>query len=112
MRAGKLRHYISIQRNSTGVRNVSGGVVEGWTTEFKTWAEVWDLRGREYVARQQVRAGVTHIVKMRYTTLNSSTELTPENSRINNNGNIYNIEHVENMDMRNIELRLMCSEGV
>ncbi len=112
MRAGKLRHYITIQTNSTGSRTVSGGVVETWTDNFSCNAEIWDLSGREYIGRQQVRAGVTHMIKMRFQNLNNSTEITPENTRVSFRERFYNIEHVENMDMRDIELRLMCSESL
>ncbi len=112
MRAGKLRHYITLQLNSTSTRTVSGGVVETYTDNFNTYAEIWDLRGREYVGRQQIRAGVTHMIKMRFQNFNNSTEITPENARVSFKSKFYNIEHVENMDMRDIELRLMCSEGI
>lgn len=113
MRAGALRHKIMIQAKSTAAgRDSFGGQVVAWTSNRGVWAEVKPIRGSQYFEAQQVQSAVTHKIRIRYTTLAGSTEITPGNCRAKWGTRIFNIHAALNPDERNIMLDLMCSEEV
>jgi SPP1 family predicted phage head-tail adaptor len=99
MRAGKLRHRITIE--AATVANVFGEEVETWTTFAEVWAAKEDLAGREFFAAQQTTAEVTTRFRLRYL-----DGVTPK-MRINSDGVLYNIESVQDPDGRRVELILM-----
>ena len=67
MRAGNLRHRISIQKPVV-TRNNLGGVDKSWQEFATAKAAVTPLRAREYFAARQVQAETTHLVTIRYIT--------------------------------------------
>lgn len=68
MRAGKLRHLVTIQAN-TPTQAADGSLVDGWAT-FSTAANLpADIRtegGREFWRQRQMNSELTHEVIIRY----------------------------------------------
>jgi len=111
MRAGQLRYRVIIE-NKIKTRDTDGGEVVSWSTNIPVWASIQPLRGQEYFNAQQTKAIVSHRIRIRYTQLAASTEITPGECRINWDSRYFNIHSVINASERNIYLDLMCSEGV
>jgi len=65
MRAGKLKHRITIQR-ATVARSGRGVATETWAELITVWAFVRHLQGRELFAAQQEHAEVTIKISIRY----------------------------------------------
>lgn len=66
MRAGTLRHRITIQSVTETPRDAAGGVADTWGTYATAWASVEPLRGREFVEAAKVTAEVTHKITLRH----------------------------------------------
>lgn len=64
MRAGTLRHRVTIER-PVDARDGFGQAVHGWETFATRWAEVRGLSGRELFEAQQNMSRATHTVRMR-----------------------------------------------
>ena len=65
MRAGWLRHRITIQTPAT-VQSSSGQVTPGWSDYLVAWASIEPLRGREYMEGRQAQASVDHRIRIVY----------------------------------------------
>lgn len=66
MRAGTLRHRITVQQDA-GVEDGSGQVLESWTAWLVNEpAEVVETGGAESLRGQQIDATATHVVRVRY----------------------------------------------
>lgn len=104
MRTGRLRHYVEIQAPEV-VTDELGYQEVIWITAGHTWAAVEPLRGKEYWAAASLQAESTIKVTMRP----PGIEITPSN-RLVFNGRILGIESVVNVEERNRELVLMCTE--
>ena len=65
MRAGKLRHYITIE-TPTNTVDSNGDRTESWATFVNTWASIETGNGREFFAARQVMADLTHTIRLRY----------------------------------------------
>lgn len=65
MRAGQLRHRVTIQAPSI-TKNERGAEVPSWVDVATVYADVRTPNGRERTANEQVVANLTHIVTMRY----------------------------------------------
>lgn len=102
MRAGELRHRITIQR-ATETQDAFGAVVQTWSTFATLWAGVEALSGREFFAAQQVNAQVSHRIRIRYL-----SGVTPK-MRVVFGSRTFNIEVVMD-DGRRRELQLLVSE--
>ena len=104
MNAGDLRHRVTIQQ-ATNIDNGAGDVVvSAWADVATVWAEVRPTSARERLAQQQVTQEVTHLVSMRW------TPAIAKDRRLKFGTRIFNIGGIINVDERNIELRLLCSE--
>lgn len=103
MQAGKLKHSVTVQRD-TGTVNSSGQVVENWTTYITRRAEIVPLTGRELFAAQQVDGEVTHKVIMRYDSGVTSKMRLLFGSRV------LNIESIININEANRDMELICKE--
>jgi SPP1 family predicted phage head-tail adaptor len=68
MRAGQLRHRVTIQRLVEGSpqQDAGGTPDDAWSEYFTCYAEVAPLRGRELIAAQQVNSEVTGTIRIRY----------------------------------------------
>ena len=110
MRAGKLRHRITIQQKAETL-NAYGEPIYTWSTKAKVWASIEPASGREYIEGGRQAQDVTHQVTMRH-----QTGITPE-MRVSfvdrtNSTRTFDIERVLEPLVRGVELQLMCRENV
>lgn len=107
MRAGQLRHQVNLQQKTAGSpqRTGSGAPDKAWTTVATPWAAIEPLRGKEFLESQAVNSAVTVRIRIRY---RSGVDAA---MRILHGSTVYSIEAVINVDRRNRELHLMCSQG-
>lgn len=103
MRAGKLRHTITIQQRSDS-QNSYGEQANTWTTFAEVRASVEPLQGREFFASQQMQAEVTTRFRIRY--LDGVTA----DMRISYDGRTFDIQAVLNPNERGRELHIMAVE--
>lgn len=104
MRAGDLRHKVTIQRLMTG-EDEYGQPLNAWQDVVTVWANVEDLTGREYLAAQQVP---TTQVSTRVT-IRWRSDVKPE-MRVVHGSRLLDIKAVLDSDGRRRELQLMCQE--
>lgn len=105
MRAGKLRHRVTIQQE-TQTEPGDGTVSREWTPLETVWASVEPLRGRELIEAQQLSGRISHRIRLR-----GYDGLTRKH-RISFDGRTFGIEAVLSRDERGIEQELMCIEDV
>jgi SPP1 family predicted phage head-tail adaptor len=102
MRAGPLRHKITL-RQKTATRSSSGAQVTTWI-DFAVGvpAEVTPLSGREYISMRQAQSDITTRVRMRYLAgVNSQMRVQWENKD-------YEIREVIDVRARRVELEILC----
>ena len=104
MRSGSLRHYVTIQKVTVTQDSDTGEPSESWSTLAQVWAAVEPLSGREFMNAQQVESQITHRVRIR-----ARDDVTPD-MRISHDSRTLNIESVINIEERDRELHLMCTE--
>ncbi len=105
MRAGRLRHRVSVQ-SAVQTRTADGAVTQTWSTDRTAWAAIEPLTGREFFAEQQTQADVSHRILLRY-----KSGLTPR-QRIVEGSRVFHIEAVINRNERNISHEVMAREVV
>ena len=106
MLAGKLRHQVSVRKQTLTQSTITGELVNSWTTTIKyTWADIQPLSGREYFASQQSQSRVDTKITLRH----NSTAINPT-MIVAFGTHIYNIESVIKPNMQNREVQLMCFE--
>lgn len=104
MRAGKLRHYVSIQR-PVNVEQEDGSREQQWVEERALYADIMPLNGKMLVAMQQIQSEVTVSIIIR------GSYVPAADRRVVHAGKFYNIHSVIDKDARGIEVQLLCSEG-
>ena len=113
MRAGRLRHRLTIEQKTAGSpqRSSTGASVTTWTTLLTVYGSLETLAGRRLEAAQATWPEATVEARVRYRSeiLDADTATTP--LRISFGSRYYAIGKVLNMEERNIELRLLCSQG-
>ena len=105
MRAGTLRHVVTIQTPSV-TKNTRGVEVVTWPTSVTVRADVRTLTGRELVANDQVTPIAQHQITLRY-----RTGITTKH-RVVWDGRYFGITAVLESDNRMRSLVLMCTELV
>lgn len=108
MRAGELRHRVTIEQKVAGSpqRTPSGAVDDVWTTFKERWAAFEPLSGREFFASEQVQAEVKVRFRLRYT-----SGITA-GMRVVHAGVAYPLVAPPiNVGGLNTELHLMCAAG-
>ncbi|WP_417848373.1 phage head closure protein [Thalassoglobus sp.] len=103
MRAGELRHLVTIQQRSV-TRDDFGAESEVWTTFSQVWAKVQPLSGQELEHAQAMHSETTHKITIRYL-----ADMTPE-MRIQHDSRTLEILSIKNLDERSIQLELLCRE--
>lgn len=106
MRAGPMRHRVTIQTRSIATRDSEGGVTESWSTYAKRWASIRPLRGEELFAAQQKYGKVSHEFSIRNT-----TGVTPE-MRISYDSRTFNIVSAINVNERDRETLILATERI
>ncbi|QNB48205.1 phage head closure protein [Thermanaerosceptrum fracticalcis] len=107
MRAGELRHRITIQKPNGYTQNAAGEDVPNYADWVTVWAAVEPLKGREYQEAQKMRAETSYRIKLRYL-----AGITPEMQVRLRDGRLLEIQNVLNIAEQNRELHLMCVEKV
>ena len=97
MRAGRLRHWIVIEKKDK-TRDSYGAETISWSTNVGAWASVSPIRGSNYFASMQLQASITHQVTMRYQTLGNTTEIRPGYCRVKFGDRVLNIVSALNPD--------------
>lgn len=104
MRAGRLRHRLTIQqRNET--QGATGEVVLTWTTYATVWGAVEPVSGRELLAGDRVAAEASVRVLVRYLSGVTTRHRVLFGSRL------LEIVAVIDRDERHVELELLCNEA-
>ena len=70
--AGHLRKEVVIQ-SKTETKDALGGITEAWSDLRTVWAEVEPLTGSEVLSADQIKAHVTHRIRMRHDPLLTTT---------------------------------------
>jgi len=106
MRAGELRHHVTIQRNTATAQDNYGQVVESWTTIATRWASIRPVSGDEAEEGKQVKAKATHEIKLRHLADITTKDRAKLGSRS------FNIYSIINTEEKNKETVLKCIEAV
>jgi SPP1 family predicted phage head-tail adaptor len=105
MSAGRRDKKVTIQRQSDTQDSV-GQLVDTWTVTATVYASIEPLSAREYFNASGERAEVTHKIGMVYGPTISPRDRVVYGSRT------FEIRSVINIEERNRELQLMCTERV
>lgn len=103
MRAGALRHRITLQAN-TNAYDDYGDISNTWTTGDEIWGSVNPVSGKEEDLGSELVGVVTHFIKVRY---KASVSVA---NRIVFDSRVFQIESVRNWQERNVFLELLCKE--
>lgn len=103
MKAGKLRHRISVYRHAeeTGLAGDSTGI-EIMIGQF--WASVSPISSREIVASDQDFSDVTHEIRMRYCQDIRANQFARLGTQV------FQFLHVQDWENRHIELKIIARE--
>ena len=66
LKAGNLRHSVTLQRKQQTQNPQTGALLTTWVTEATVWAAVEPLSAREFVAAQAVQSNVSVRITVRY----------------------------------------------
>jgi SPP1 family predicted phage head-tail adaptor len=106
MRAGTLRHLLTIHSPVIGQSTLTGeALATSWTTS-EVWGNVETLKGYESFVSRQVDARVDTKIVTRFTTVINAKSL------IVVNGATYNVMGVVNSGERSTRLELTCYKVV
>ena len=102
MRAGNLRHLVSLQ-SAVKTQDGYGQKIETWSEYAQVYADIQPLQGRESYNAQQLNSEITVMVKMRY-----RSDVKAEH-RIVYDGTTYEVSAPPiNVGLRKRELNLLC----
>jgi len=105
MRAGRLRHRVGIQSQTTSL-DVYGEDTGSWVTGATVWASVEPISGNERIQSNAMEATTTHRVRMR-----GGATVTTDN-RLLFGSRVLEIESIADMGERGISKELLCREAV
>ena len=105
MRAGLLRHVVTIQTQSLAANNYGERTLT-WTDSYTRRASVAVASGTESPGVEQTRAERAIVVTMRY------TDIDARMNRIKWDNRVFGVVAVDHADSRKIETRLTCREIV
>lgn len=101
MNAGKLRHRVTLEEYSPAPE-ADGGEVPVYYPVATVWAEVLELRGRQYLEAREAHSDITTRIRIRH-----RTDVRPE-WRVRFGATLYRVEHVVDLAGRRRELELLC----
>ena len=105
VRAGRLKHRVSIQTQSTTL-DTYGEPSDSWSTDETVWAAIEPVSGAERDIGEGLAGSVSHRVLMRYT-----ANATPK-KRLLFGSRVLGIVSVLNHDEQDEYLRIFCKEQV
>ena len=103
MRAGRLKHPVTIQRFISTV-NDFGETIEEWSDLYTTRAEIKPISAKEIFASDRPITEMTHKITIRY-----REELKPTD-RIKFNNRYFNITSIANYNEQNQVLEILTKE--
>ena len=103
MRAGQLRHRVTIQQ-AARVADGAGGATVTWSTFATRWAAVEPLNSDERLRADALETPITHRVRLRW------LDGVRPDFRVSHDGRVLEIVGHTNTDERDRELVLMCKE--
>ena len=104
IRAGRLRHRVTIQGQTTA-QDSYGEAVRTWADIASVWAEIAPIAGRELWAAQQTQATTTHRITLRY-----RSDLT-QSCRLLFGTRIFGIDSIISPEEAGERLVVLCTEG-
>ena len=105
LKAGNLRHRVTLQRKQQTQNPQTGAMVTTWVTEATVPAAVEPLSAREFIAAQAVQSDVSVRIRVRYRPGITSA------MRLLHDGKVYGITGVlADKDSGREYLTLPCSE--
>lgn len=111
MRAGKLRHRVTLEHYQAGGRTDSGATPADWVPGRTIWAEVEQLRGQTLFAAQQANAKTTARIRLRWR--REVAEATGKTLRFRHGDVVYRVEgRPIDLGGQRRELEVMCHEWV
>lgn len=102
MRAGNLRHPVTIQE-STITSDDYGGGNETWTTYATARAAIWPQKGKEVVIDKALQAYTHVIIRIRY-----QSGITNKMRVLAHTGQVYEILTVRNIEEKNRYIDMWC----
>jgi len=108
MHAGKMRHLITIQRQ-TGATDTTGNETLTWATFATVWAWIEPYVGSARAGREEFTGGQMTALDYTRVHLRYLPGLAPKD-RILYGTRTFDIQAVNNRDERNAELELICKE--
>jgi len=103
MRAGRLRHSVTIQQE-TETKGDHGELTRAWTTFATVRAGIFPLRGREFIDMHVTNNEINHRIEMRYL-----SGIVPA-MRVLFGSRVFEIIVPLNIESMNRDLHLMCVE--
>ncbi len=103
MKAGWLRHSITIQQKSGSSRSAIGEDVPAWATLATVWASIEPIRGSEGVALRTEGSEITTKIRTWYV-----AGVTPA-MRVVHGSVVYNILEAYSPLEKGVELEMLCS---
>jgi SPP1 family predicted phage head-tail adaptor len=104
MRAGRLRHRVSLQAPNEAQSGTDGSVTPTWATENTFWANQLPQAAREFVLAQQRDGELTTVFACRY------REDVTNKKRLLWDSRVFDIRGFWNPDGRKRELLISCRE--
>lgn len=101
--AGRLRHLITIQAQST-TQDAVGQQTIAWTTVTTAWADIEPVSGRDYFNASGEHAEITHKITLRYGVTVRAGDRLVLGTRT------FDVRSVLTMNERNAYLNLMVVE--
>lgn len=108
MKAGLLRHQVTLQ-SPAGARDAVGERITTWTDVATVWARIQPLSARELFAAAQAHAATTHRVTIRHSIDVAAIDAA---WRVQFGSRVFVVDGVRNIDERNREIELLCTEGL
>ena len=105
MRAGRLRHRLTLQSKTT-TQDAYGAAVVSWADQGEVWGAIEPITGKEYFAQDQVQSEVRVRIVLRYTSGLDTTW------RVKHSGLYYDIVDVIDHDLQGRMMTLMARQGV
>lgn len=103
MRAGRLRHLITVQERVEVLDSNTGEVSSVWIDAATVWGAVEPMTGKEYLQAGSLQSEKTVAIRVRGMTVT-------EKHRVTANGKQYDIRAVLDRNDQNRELTLMCTQ--
>ena len=110
MRAGSLRHRITIQRRSTA-KDELGQPSLDWSDLCDVWADIQPMSARERMVAAANQSELTHLVEIRWQAQFSDPRKMAT-MRIKYGVRTLNIQGSIDPDERHKSLELSCNEGI